>query len=99
MAKKKPYMILNTKEDFDKVFYSGYNCGYESGFESGRISAIIAFDKMMDSTFSAEERSDAAYEHRRSAIAQWQKDRAKEVKVIEEERKTIISKVAKDTFV
>lgn len=35
MAKKKPYMVFETKEEFDKQFDKVYHSGEDDGFERG----------------------------------------------------------------
>lgn len=40
MAKNKPYMTLETKEDFDKLFDQAEKIGYKDGFKRGIITAL-----------------------------------------------------------
>ena len=41
MAKKnEPFMILETEEDFNKIFKSGEKTGYKLGFENGLVTAL-----------------------------------------------------------
>ena len=50
MAKKpKPYMVIETKEEFDKIFKDIYNSGHQQGYHDGIASCLSTFlDTVLD---------------------------------------------------
>ena len=89
MAKKKPYLILETKEDFDRLYKEGYKCGYDIGKEDERLELLMIFQdilEMVERIFTADEISDAAYLCRKRDIAKWKKEHNAEVKIVPENK-------------
>lgn len=76
MAKKKPFIEFQTKEDFDKWFDEIYENGKKHGFEEGRVNALSYFLGTINERFKDSEITEAQKESNDRKIAEWNKQEA-----------------------
>lgn len=76
MAKKKPFIEFQTKEDFDKWFDEIYENGRKHGFKDGRVNALSYFLGTINERFKDEEITEAQRESNDRKIAEWNKQEA-----------------------
>lgn len=91
-GRKQPFMRLETKEDFEKLWKEAFKCGYEEGFDDGRCDALIIFQNAIDNNFTPEEQSNAAWHDKQNAIAKWKREEKERKKREEAEYEDIIEK-------
>ena len=73
MAKKKPFIEFQTKEDFDKWFDEIYQNGRKHGFKEGRINGLSYFLGTINERFKDGEINEALRESKDRKIAEWEK--------------------------
>lgn len=72
-GRKKPFMRIETKEDFDKLFDEIWNEGRKHSFKEGRINALSYFLGTINERFKDGEITEAQRESNDRKIAEWQK--------------------------
>lgn len=79
MAKKKqPFMVFETKEEFDKAFDKAMLAGRKQGFKDGCVWVFSYFYELAQDMFEPQLFMDAEQEIRRRHIEKWRKDHTSE---------------------
>lgn len=70
---EKPYVVLDTKEDFEKWFKEIHDDAYEAGYKDGLIRALGHIYNAVDENFDDDVRSRAEYEARHIGMTNWRR--------------------------
>ena len=74
MANNKPYMIIETEEQFNEITDKFFNTGYSNGFRDGRINGLSHFVGLIDKEFETQEINTAGKEAKDREIGNWQRE-------------------------
>ena len=77
-----PYMVLQTKEDFEKIFNQIHDLGYNKGFKDGLTHSLGYIMAAIDEDFDEDVRREAEFEAGRINRMRFERkqDRYKELK-------------------
>lgn len=67
----KAYLVLNTKEEFEKLWKDAYNCGYHNGIHDGQVDALARAMFVVNEEFDEKLISEAEGDQRSIGIRKW----------------------------